>query len=214
MPGTIGPDFPQPGTGQLLTDTISQKRAMRRAMRAARLAHWQALPPTHRALIFGRPPRAILPLIESAEIVGLYHAVPGEVPTQLYAMHMLDLGKMIALPWTREQDGPMRFRLWTGSEETLEKGPWGPQPHMAMPEVVPDALFMPLVAFDDALNRLGQGGGYYDGWCAAHPTTRRIGLGWTVQQAERVPTDDHDIPLDAVITEQQVLLPVQEREFR
>jgi 5-formyltetrahydrofolate cyclo-ligase len=200
--------------GELLTDVISQKRQMRRAMRAARLAHWQALPDAHRALIFGRPPRAILPLIEPAEIVGLYRAVPGEVPTQRYAMHMLDLGKMIALPWTREQAGPMRFRLWTGSDETLEQGPWGAQPHAAMPEVVPDALFMPLVAFDDALNRLGQGGGHYDGWCAAHPATRRIGLGWTVQQAERVPTDDHDMPLDAVITEQQVLLPIEEREFR
>lgn len=200
--------------GELLTDVISQKRQMRRAMRAARLAHWQALPDAHRALIFGRPPRAILPLIEPAEIVGLYRAVPGEVPTQRYAMHMLDLGKIIALPWTREQAGPMRFRLWTGSDETLEQVPWGAQPHAAMPEVVPDALFMPLVAFDDALNRLGQGGGHYDGWCAAHPATRRIGLGWTVQQAERVPTDDHDMPLDAVITEQQVLLPIEEREFR
>lgn len=184
---------------------------MRRAMRAARLQHWQALPQAHRALIFGRPPRAIMPLIESAEIVGLYHAVPGEVPTLRYAMHMLDMGKMIALPWTREHAGPMRFRLWTGSEETLEKGPWGPQPHMAMPEVVPEALFMPLVAFDASLNRLGQGGGHYDGWCAAHPATRRIGLGWTVQEADAVPTDSHDMPLDAVITEQQVLLPTNER---
>lgn len=194
-----------------MTDLISQKRAMRQAMRAARLNHWQALPQAHRALIFGRPPRAILPLIEAAEIVGLYHAVPGEVPTQRYAMHLLDMGKMIALPWTREHAGPMAFRLWTGSEETLENGPWGPQPHKAMPEVVPDALFMPLVAFDSALNRLGQGGGHYDGWCARHPATRRIGLAWTVQQAAAVPTDAHDMPLDAVITEQQVLLPINER---
>lgn len=189
----------------------SQKRELRRIMRAARLAHWQALPDSHRALIFGRPPRAILPLIEPAEIVGLYHAVPGEVPTSRYAMHLLDLGKMIALPWTRDQTGPMTFRLWTGSHETLEKGPWGLQPHIAMPQVTPDALFMPLVAFDAALNRLGQGGGHFDGWCAAHPRTRRIGLGWTVQQADAVPTDDHDMPLDAVITEQQVLLPINER---
>lgn len=197
--------------GARLTDLLSQKREMRRTMRAARLKHWHALPQAHRALIFGRPPRAILPLIETAEIVGLYHAMPGEVPTLRYALHMLDLGKMIALPATREHAGPMTFRLWTGSDETLEKGPWGPQPHAAMPEVVPDALFMPLVAFDASLNRLGQGGGHYDGWCAAHPATRRIGLGWTVQQADAVPVDSHDIPLDAVITEQQVLLPINER---
>lgn len=192
---------------------IDAKRRLRRSLRTARLAHWQALPATHRALIFGRPPRAILPLIEEAEVVGLYHAVPGEVPTERYAAHLLDMGKMIALPWTRDKAGPMIFRIWTGSAETLEHGPWGPQPHVAMPEVVPDALLMPLVAFDTTLARLGQGGGHYDRWCAAHPATRRIGMGWTVQQVDAVPTDSHDMPLDAVITEQQVLLPLVERSF-
>lgn len=196
-----------------MTTLISKKRELRRAMRAARLAHWQALPDSHCALIFGRPPRIILPLIEHAETVGLYHAMPGEVPTARYADHMLDMGKMIALPWTRSAEGPMIFRFWTGSEQTLEQGPWGPQPHAAMPQVVPGALFMPLVAFDSAMGRLGQGGGHYDAWCAANPDTRRIGLAWTVQQAERVPAEPHDMPLDAVITEQQVLLPHNEREF-
>lgn len=194
-----------------MSAVISKKRELRRAMRAARLAHWQALPDSQRALIFGRPPRIILPLIEAAEIVGLYHAVPGEVPTENYAMHLLDMGKLIALPATRAHEGPMMFRLWTGSAETLERGPWGLQPHKAMPEVVPDALFMPLVAFDGALRRLGQGGGHYDGWCAAHPATRRIGLAWTVQQVDEVPMENHDQPLDAVITERQVLLPINER---
>lgn len=192
---------------------IDAKQSLRRSLRAARLAHWQALPATHRALIFGRPPRAILPLIEEAEVVGLYHAVPGEVPTERYAAHLLDMGKMIALPWTRNKAGPMIFRVWTGSHQTLEPGPWGQQPHAAIPEVVPDALFLPLVAFDATLARLGQGGGHYDRWCAAHPATRRIGLGWTVQQVDAVPTDHHDMPLDAVITEQQVLLPLAERSF-
>jgi len=193
---------------------IDDKRSLRRTMRAARLSHWQALPHSQRALIFGRPPRVILQLLEDAEVIGLYHAAPGEVPTARYATHLLDLGKMIALPATRDKAGPITFRIWTGSTETLEDGPWGPQPHAAMPDIVPDALFMPLVAFDAALNRLGQGGGHYDRWCSAHPSTRRIGLGWKVQQTDMVPVDGADVPLDAVITEQQVLLPNDERWSR
>lgn len=192
---------------------IDAKSAMRSTMRAARLAHWRALPQSHRALIFGRPPRAILPLIDQAEVVGLYHAIPGEVPTERYAAHLLDMGKMIALPWMQDKSSAMIFRIWTGSDATLADGPWGPQPHAAMPQIVPDALFAPLLAFDAALARLGQGGGHYDRWCAAHPATRRIGLGWTVQQVDCVPVDSHDLPLDAVITEQQVLLPLTERAF-
>lgn len=194
-----------------MTAVANDKKALRPIMRAARLKHWRALPDSHRALIFGRPPRMIFPMIADAEVIGLYQPVPGEVPTARYAAHLLDLGKLIALPWSDSRTGTMHFRLWSGSLETLEKGPWGLQPHAAMPFAEPQVLFMPLLAFDDRMNRLGQGGGHYDGWCRAHPDVRRIGLGWTVQQLDQLPVEPHDIPLDAVITEQQVVLPLNER---
>jgi len=59
---------------------------------------------------------------------------------------------------------------------------------------------MPLLAFDEDGGRLGQGGGYYDRWCAAHPDALRIGLAWDVQKIDRVPMEAHDMPLHMIVT--------------
>lgn len=81
-----------------------------------------------------------------------------------------------------------RPRLWTGARH-------------------PSVVFVPLVAFDDAGNRLGQGGGYYD---RAFAFRRRrnahwrrpllAGLAYGFQQVDELPAKPTDVPLDIVIT--------------
>ena len=66
--------------------------------------------------------------------------------------------------------------------------------------MTPDVLFVPLVGFTPEGARLGQGGGHYDRWLEAHPTTLAIGLGWDVQAVDELPVEAHDRSLDAVIT--------------
>ncbi|WP_373489557.1 5-formyltetrahydrofolate cyclo-ligase [Blastomonas sp.] len=190
-----------------MTSIPDQKRALRKTMRAARKAHWQAIPLSHRALVFSRPPRIAEPLLlGQTETVGLYCAMDGEAPTAGLARFLLDQGRFIALPWFHSRTQPMAFKLWSGSEDTLVPGPWGLQPSAAMPDAQPQALVMPLLAFDAMCQRLGQGGGHYDRYIAGHPSTRRIGLAWSVQKVEAVPVAPHDSPMHAVITEQRFFL--------
>ena len=72
-----------------------------------------------------------------------------------------------------------------------------------------DLLFMPLLGFDSRGFRLGMGGGYYDASLAYLKRFRRwrrprvIGVAFSVQEVEWVPNDPWDIPLDAVLTEQE-----------
>ena len=65
----------------------------------------------------------------------------------------------------------------------------------------------PLVGFDRHGARLGSGGGYYDRWLSrpriAHKP-RYLGYAYALQQVERLPRDDWDVPLDAVITERGI----------
>ena len=66
---------------------------------------------------------------------------------------------------------------------------------------------MPLVAFDRAGNRLGQGGGYYDRALAGPSDLRpvTIGVAHAFQQVESVPVEPWDVALDAVVTEDGLL---------
>lgn len=66
-------------------------------------------------------------------------------------------------------------------------------------------LFMPLVGFDLAGNRLGMGGGYYDrtlaSWRAgALPNLQPIGLAYDEQQLSTLPVAAWDVPISEVIT--------------
>ena len=116
-------------------------------------------------------------------------------------------GIVTALPHLDDRDGPMRFLAWRPGDP-LVPGPYGiAQPHPQAPEIEPAAILTPLVGFDRAGRRLGQGGGFYDRAFARHATARRIGLAWSVQEVATVPTEDWDLPLDAIVTEREWIRP-------
>ncbi len=68
-----------------------------------------------------------------------------------------------------------------------------------------DLLVVPLLGFDSEMNRIGQGRGHYDALIARlraeKPEIAIVGLGFLVQQVDRLPVEPHDQRLDAVATE-------------
>jgi 5-formyltetrahydrofolate cyclo-ligase len=183
--------------------TIPSKTDLRRSLRAARRAHVEGLPDTIRGLLFHRPPTPLLARIGNEAVIGLYHAQAHEAPTGALARYFQDAGHTLALPHFADRTMPMVFRRHTDpyAESDLEPGPFGPlQPQHTAEALIPDVLFVPLLGFTTALDRLGQGGGHYDRWLAEHPEALAIGLAWDVQQVEALPRQPHDIRLDAVVT--------------
>ena len=80
-------------------------------------------------------------------------------------------------------------------------GPFGlAQPCADAPLVEPDLVFVPLLGFTAQGDRLGQGGGHYDRWLAAHPGALPIGLAWDCQLVDALPVQAHDQRLAGVIT--------------
>ena len=69
-----------------------------------------------------------------------------------------------------------------------------------------DLIVVPALAYDRRGNRLGKGGGFYDRFLAL-PSRRGVpcGLGFDEQLLDEVPTDDHDHPIDMVVTDKEVL---------
>ena len=79
-----------------------------------------------------------------------------------------------------------------------------PAPGPDAPELTPDLVVVPLLAFDGAGARLGQGGGYYDRTLAALRAAGPVvalGLAYAGQEVARLPVEAHDQRLDAVLTE-------------
>ena len=74
--------------------------------------------------------------------------------------------------------------------------------------VYPDILLVPLVAYDNNLNRLGYGGGYYDRYIEKLEKFKKvikIGLAFSFQNISSIPINQHDKRLDFIITEKEIL---------
>jgi len=68
-------------------------------------------------------------------------------------------------------------------------------------------LLCPLTAFDRQGNRLGMGKGCFDYWLSKHrhALEQVIGLAFSGQEVAHIPAEGHDVPLDCVITEKEVI---------
>lgn len=187
-----------------MADTAAtEKAALRQRLRTERDAHVAALPDSTRALLFRHPPAPLLALVPEGAVIGLYHAAPAEAPAGGYARHFAEAGHQLALPGIAARGAAMAFAIHTDPFDAsdLVPGPYGiAQPAPDAPAVTPDLLFVPLVGFTANGQRLGQGGGHYDRWLAAHPNVPAIGLAWDAQLVAALPIEQHDRPLTAVVT--------------
>ncbi len=119
-------------------------------------------------------------------------------------------GHPLCLPVLTEKYQPLVFRAYKPGD-TLKKGKWGlSEPPSSAPDVVPAIVLTPLLAFDRAGHRLGYGAGYYDATLSglrARGKVLAIGLAYALQETPSVPVNERDQPLDAIVTEREVILP-------
>lgn len=79
-------------------------------------------------------------------------------------------------------------------------GIWEPVGPATDPGVI-DLALVPGLAFTRAGHRLGRGKGYYDRFLAQlRPGCFKCGIGYDFQLVDELPTEPHDVPLDAVVT--------------
>lgn len=181
------------------------KPAARAALRAARDGFVIDLAPGERARLEAQAAGYLAPQIAGASSIAFYHALGSEIGCGPAIRAAVARGMRIALPHVERRDAPMRFLAWTPGDP-LEPGWQGlVQPRADAAEIAPDIIVAPLLGFDSALARLGQGAGFYDRAFARLPGAKKIGLGWSIQQRPAIACDPWDVPLDAVITEAGVL---------
>ncbi|WP_343055154.1 5-formyltetrahydrofolate cyclo-ligase [Sphingomonas aerophila] len=138
--------------------------------------------------------------------VASYHPVGGEADPQLLNAATQAAGCRLALPYVIDRATPMIFLAWDGG--TLLPGPFGLQQLSPdAPGVTPDIILTPLVGFDRAGNRLGQGAGHYDRAFAEYPQAWRVGVAFSIQEVAQLPCDPWDVPLNAIATDTEWITP-------
>jgi 5-formyltetrahydrofolate cyclo-ligase len=142
-------------------------------------------------------------LFKARKIIALYTPMSGEPDPAIIQSNAANAA--YAKP-SLSADDTLAFRAWAQGDPEIPAAWGGTQPGDNAPIVIPDLVFVPLVAFDTALNRLGQGGGHYDRYLASYPAALRVGVAWEGQRIDQLPVQPWDIPLDAVITEQNCYL--------
>jgi len=115
-------------------------------------------------------------------------------------------GLQLSLPVVKKNN-EMDFYSWS-TKNLLKLNKYGiPEPEQ-IKKVFPDIIFVPLVAFDNRLYRIGYGGGYYDRYIDKLSNKKnllKIGIAHSCQKINRVPVNKYDKKLDIIITEKYVL---------
>ena len=152
----------------------------------------------------------------NARQLAAYIAADGEIDPWSGMLQAWQHQKTVYLPvishlgWERlwfapaEPDGAWRENRFGIPEPVVPRSWWQRASSL-------DIILLPLVAFDVHGNRLGMGAGFYDRALAfmlnrKHWRQPRLfGLAHSLQQVDTLPRQDWDVPLDGVITENEIL---------
>ena len=170
---------------------IDLRRVMRRLRRTLALTHPEAAEDaaSHRIPVSG-------------QVVAAYHPIGSELDPAPLLARLLAEGWAIALPRADSQDALLTFHpvggdLAPDAFDILA-------PLASTRSLTPDLVIAPVLAFDRAGGRLGQGAGCYDRTIAAlreAGPVSVIGLAYAGQEVACVPTDRHDQRLDGILTD-------------
>ena len=153
-----------------------------------------------------------LPELLQPKSVLCYVGYRAEVQTAWLIDRLLERQVTLAVPYCQ---GDRLELCRIQSRDELAPDTWG------IPEPLPDlrtqsarkiaaneldAVIVPGLGFDRKGNRLGYGKGYFDRLLAnCRPTTFLVALAFECQLVAEIPTEDHDIPLQAIVTEREVI---------
>ncbi|QDM28640.1 5-formyltetrahydrofolate cyclo-ligase [Tardiphaga sp. vice304] len=141
-------------------------------------------------------------------VVAGYWPIHGEIdPRPLLAM-LAGQGATTALPSIAGQNAPLIFRAWREGAP-VQRGALGiSEPLPEADSVQPTIVLVPLSAFDRRGQRIGYGAGHYDralGLLRLHTHIVAIGLAFATQEIDEVPAEPHDVALDFVLTEREII---------
>ena len=179
------------------------KPTLRRQLKAERLAmtdrHQRSvhLQEVLRVWLVSRPETSI----------GAYWPIKGEfdaLPALFRWTEGEAYGRLIGLPVMDRETKQLAFHVWHPGCP-MEDDAYGIPKPKGTQQFDPELLLVPCIGFGDNGKRLGYGGGFYDRTLAAlAPRPFTVGIGYAHGYVPWLEAEPHDVPLDAMITEDGV----------
>ena len=170
----------------------TEKIAAREALSPGTHAHYSAALENHLAALLSRC---------ELEILGFCWPYRAEFDCRAIATQWITQGVRACLPLVSEREKIMQFREWR-PESIMVTDRYGIHYPASGDMLHPDLLLIPVNVFDAQGFRLGYGKGHFDHTLASLvPRPLAIGVGFELARAASIFPQAHDIPMDAVVTE-------------
>ncbi len=156
-----------------------------------------------------------LEIWNNAETVLVFLSLPDEIKTDIIIEKAFSEGKKIAVPKINGND--MLFFFIDDLNGNFKKHPLGMYEPVSDPakgspvsisslEPGKSLVLVPGLAFDRHLRRLGRGKGFYDRFLSSlNSNITKAGIGYDFQIIKSVPSEEHDIKLDILVTDESVI---------
>jgi len=141
----------------------------------------------------------------NASLIGLYHSIGSEVRTEQILQEIWNQGKGAFLP--RVEKDQIVFRKVSNLSD-LEMGNFSVMEPKERCEIAKklDVILVPAIVLSHDGYRLGYGFGFYDKYLSGKKT-KKIALSYAKQVVKTFPRDPHDVKMDCIVTEDEVIYP-------
>jgi len=177
-------------------------------VRAVLRARKEAMRPEERLEKSGLIARHLMLLIASGETVMVFTSKEKEVNTKPLIEALFAEKNPVVVPIIQKEDVTLRLSYLRDFSALVPSTFGVPEPIgseiPADPENI-DVIILPMLGFDRAGGRIGYGAGYYDRFLSKNPGLFKIGVAFGCQEMDHLPTDENDVRMDLIVTEDGIV---------
>jgi 5-formyltetrahydrofolate cyclo-ligase len=144
-----------------------------------------------------------LPHILEKQVFLFYYPHQNEVNLLPLLNELKNEGKTVLLP---KVNGGFIVPVLVKDLQNLKKGKFSilePEGKIFSKEKI-DVIFVPAIVFDKQGHRIGFGKGYYDRFLKDTKSIK-VGVAYDFQIVDEIPFEEHDVPVDFVITPTKII---------